>query len=97
MWIPQEFASREAPASREAAGDEIGEVAAAFGEMHRTALATAAEQALERSSLGAMLVVLARRGDGLLTRLIRLLTDEERGEQTRSGWTSCSDLIMSPR
>jgi signal transduction histidine kinase len=78
---PAEFAAREAPPPADTGGDEIGEVVEAFGEVHRTALTLAAEQAMERASLGAMLIALARRGDSLLGRLIRLIADEERGEQ----------------
>jgi len=78
---PDEFARRETLLPRTRGKDEITEVADAFAEVHRAALFHAAEQAQERASLGTMFVKLARRGEGLVTRLIRGLDEEERSEE----------------
>ena len=51
---PDEFADRATRVAQSRGADEITEVAEAFAEVHRAAVFYAAEQALERASLGAM-------------------------------------------
>ena len=60
--------------------DEIGEVAAALYEVHRTAVQLAAEQALLRTSLSAMMVNLARRSQTLVDNMISRLDQLQRDE-----------------
>lgn len=63
-----------------ATNDEIGQVADAFGTVHRTALRLAAEQAELRVDVARMAEVLARRIRTLITRQLRLLDEFERDE-----------------
>jgi signal transduction histidine kinase len=63
-----------------ATNDEIGQVADAFGTVHRTALRLAGEQAELRVDVGRMAEVLARRIRTLITRQLRLLDEFERDE-----------------
>jgi signal transduction histidine kinase len=60
--------------------DEIGEVASALYEVHRTAVHLAAEQALLRTSLSAMMVNLARRSQTLVDNMISRLDQLQRDE-----------------
>lgn len=63
-----------------ATNDEIGQVADAFGSVHRTALRLAGEQAELRVDMSRMAEVLARRIRTLITRQLRLLDEFERDE-----------------
>jgi hypothetical protein len=63
-----------------ATNDEIGQVAEAFGTVHRTALRLAGEQAELRVDVSRMAEVLARRIRTLITRQLRLLDEFERDE-----------------
>ncbi|WP_432832569.1 sensor histidine kinase [Dactylosporangium sp. CA-092794] len=63
-----------------ALNDEIGQVAEAFGTVHRTALRLAGEQAELRVDVARMAEVLARRIRTLITRQLRLLDEFERDE-----------------
>jgi len=63
-----------------ATNDEIGQVADAFGSVHRTALRLAAEQAEVRVDVARMAETLARRIRTLITRQLRLLDEFEREE-----------------
>jgi signal transduction histidine kinase len=58
--------------------DEIGELAAAFGTVHRQALRLAADQALTRLEVQAMFVALSRRGQTLVQRQIHLIDEFSR-------------------
>jgi signal transduction histidine kinase len=60
--------------------DEIGQVAEAFNEVHRTAVHVAGEQAALRTSVGDMFLNLARRSQSLVDRQLELIDDLERGE-----------------
>jgi signal transduction histidine kinase len=60
--------------------DEIGEVGAAVGALHRQALRLAAEQALLRLDVAGLFVALSRRGQTLIHRQIQLIDDFERNE-----------------
>ena len=60
--------------------DEIGELSAAFGAVHRQALRLAADQALMRMEVQAMFVALSRRGQTLVQRQIHLIDEFGRGE-----------------
>jgi signal transduction histidine kinase len=60
--------------------DEIGELAAAFGAVHRQALRLAADQALLRVEVEAMFVALSRRGQTLVQRQIHLIDEFGRNE-----------------
>jgi signal transduction histidine kinase len=60
--------------------DEIGELAAAFGAVHRQALRLAADQALLRMEVEAMFVALSRRGQTLVQRQIHLIDEFGRDE-----------------
>ncbi|HLT12422.1 MAG TPA: nitrate- and nitrite sensing domain-containing protein, partial [Micromonosporaceae bacterium] len=60
--------------------DEIGELAAAFGAVHRQALRLAADQALLRMEVQAMFVALSRRGQTLVQRQIHLIDEFSRNE-----------------
>jgi len=53
--------------------DEIGELASAFGAVHRQALRLAADQALMRMDVEATLVGLSRRGQTLVQRQLQIL------------------------
>ncbi|MDL5160310.1 MFS transporter [Actinomycetospora termitidis] len=60
--------------------DEIGEVAAAFDEVHREAVRLAAAEARRRRATGALVVNLSRRTQSLVERQITLIDDLESGE-----------------
>lgn len=60
--------------------DEIGELGAAFGAVHRQALRLAADQALLRMEVEAMFVALSRRGQTLVQRQIHLIDEFGRME-----------------
>ncbi|MDH6145363.1 MULTISPECIES: nitrate- and nitrite sensing domain-containing protein [Kitasatospora] len=60
--------------------DEIGEVARAFDQVHRQAVALAAEQALLRGNLNAIFSNLSRRSQSLIQRQLALITDLENNE-----------------
>ena len=60
--------------------DEIGELATAFGAVHRQALRLAADQALPRMEVQAMFVALSRRGQTLVQRQIHLIDEFGRDE-----------------
>jgi signal transduction histidine kinase len=60
--------------------DEIGELAVAFGAVHRQALRLAADQALLRMEVQAMFVALSRRGQTLIQRQIHLIDEFGRNE-----------------
>jgi signal transduction histidine kinase len=60
--------------------DEIGELANAFGAVHRQALRLAADQALLRMEVQAMFVALSRRGQTLVQRQIHLIDEFGRDE-----------------
>ncbi len=60
--------------------DEIGELAAAFGAVHRQALRLAADQALLRMEVQAMFIALSRRGQTLVQRQIHLIDEFGRHE-----------------
>jgi signal transduction histidine kinase len=60
--------------------DEIGELASAFGAVHRQALRLAADQALLRMEVQAMFVALSRRGQTLVQRQIHLIDEFGREE-----------------
>lgn len=60
--------------------DEIGQVADAFGSVHRTALRLAGQQAEMHIDVSRMVEILARRIRTLITRQLRLLDDFEREE-----------------
>ncbi|MBV9022514.1 MAG: nitrate- and nitrite sensing domain-containing protein [Streptomycetaceae bacterium] len=61
-------------------GDEIGEVARAFDQVHREAVRLAAEQALLRGNINAIFTNLSRRNQGLIQRQLELITDLENNE-----------------
>ncbi|GAB1327369.1 sensor histidine kinase [Streptomyces sennicomposti] len=60
--------------------DEIGQVAAAFDEVHREAVRLAAEQALLRGNVNAMFTNLSRRSQGLIQRQLSLISELESRE-----------------
>ncbi|WP_406092739.1 nitrate- and nitrite sensing domain-containing protein [Kitasatospora purpeofusca] len=60
--------------------DEIGEVARAFDQVHRQAVALAAEQALLRGNVNAIFTNLSRRSQSLIQRQLALITDLENNE-----------------
>jgi signal transduction histidine kinase len=60
--------------------DELGELAAAFGAVHRQALRLAADQALLRMEVQAMFIALSRRGQTLVQRQIYLIDQFGRDE-----------------
>lgn len=60
--------------------DEIGELANAFGAVHRQALRLAAEQALLRMEVQALFIALSRRGQTLVQRQIHLIDEFSRNE-----------------
>ncbi len=63
------------------ANDEIGALVHAFNDMHRTAVALAAEQAGSRRVVADMFVNLGRRNQRLVNRLLKRLTILERDER----------------
>ena len=60
--------------------DEIGQVAAAFDDVHREAVRLAAEQALLRGNVNAMFTNLSRRCQGLIQRQLSLISELESRE-----------------
>ena len=62
-------------------GDEIGEVARAFDQVHAEAVRLAGEQALLRSTFNAMFVNLSRRSQSLNERLARMIDNLEQSEE----------------
>ncbi|MFC5174473.1 nitrate- and nitrite sensing domain-containing protein [Streptomyces mutomycini] len=60
--------------------DEIGQVAAAFDDVHREAVRLAAEQALLRGNVNAMFTNLSRRSQGLIQRQLSLISELESRE-----------------
>ncbi|MGW0820862.1 nitrate- and nitrite sensing domain-containing protein [Streptomyces sp. NPDC002845] len=60
--------------------DEIGQVAAAFDDVHREAVRLAAEQALLRGNVNAMFTNLSRRTQGLIQRQLSLISELESRE-----------------
>ena len=60
--------------------DEVGELADAFGAVHRQALRLAADQALLRMEIQAMFTALSRRGQTLVQRQIHLIDEFGRAE-----------------
>jgi len=77
---PAQLAAQIDVPDRLRTGDEIGEVASALYEVHRTAVHLAAEQALLRTSLSAMMVNLARRSQTLVDNMISRLDQLQRDE-----------------
>jgi signal transduction histidine kinase len=61
-------------------GDEIGEVARAFDQVHREAVRLAAEQALLRGNVNAIFTNLSQRNQGLIQRQLTLITELENNE-----------------
>nr|WP_237536685.1 nitrate- and nitrite sensing domain-containing protein [Streptomyces sp. SID5785] len=61
-------------------GDEIGEVARAFDQVHREAVRLAAEQALLRGNINAIFTNLSRRNQSLIEGQLTLITDLENNE-----------------
>ncbi|MEU7005029.1 nitrate- and nitrite sensing domain-containing protein [Nonomuraea sp. NPDC046570] len=62
-------------------GDEVGEVARAFDEVHREAVRLAGEESKLRANVNAMFVNLSRRSQTLVERQITLIDGLEQGEQ----------------
>lgn len=60
--------------------DEIGQVAVAFDAVHEQALRLAADQSLLRLDVEALFIALARRGQSLVQRQLRLLDEFEEAE-----------------
>jgi len=60
--------------------DEIGEVGAALGAVHRQALRLAAEQSLLRIDVAGLFVALSRRGQSLIHRQLAHIDEFEQGE-----------------
>lgn len=60
--------------------DEVGEVAEAFTQVHRSAVTLAVEQAMMRHNVNAIFVNLARRSQVLVERQLELLDELERDE-----------------
>ncbi|MEE1756994.1 sensor histidine kinase [Streptomyces sp. SP18CS02] len=60
--------------------DEIGQVAAAFDDVHREAVRLASEQALLRGNVNAMFTNLSRRSQGLIQRQLSLISELESRE-----------------
>lgn len=77
---PEQLASEIQVPAQLRSRDEIGEVAHALYDVHRTAVQMAAEQAALRTSLSAMFINLARRSqtlvDSMISRLDRLQRNE---------------------
>ncbi|MFI1968991.1 nitrate- and nitrite sensing domain-containing protein [Streptomyces cinnamoneus] len=61
-------------------GDEIGEVARAFDQVHREAVRLAAEQALLRGNVNAIFTNLSHRNQALIEGQLNLITDLENNE-----------------
>ncbi|NUR92940.1 MAG: HAMP domain-containing protein [Nonomuraea sp.] len=73
-------------------GDEFGEVARAFDEVHREAVRLAGEEARLRSNVNAMFVNLSRRSQTLVERQITLIDGLEQGEQDETRLSSLFKL-----
>ncbi len=61
-------------------GDEIGQVARAFDQVHSEAVRLAGNEAMLRTSFNAMFVNLSRRSQSLIERLVRLIDTLEQNE-----------------
>ncbi|HTU76343.1 MAG TPA: nitrate- and nitrite sensing domain-containing protein [Trebonia sp.] len=61
-------------------GDEIGQVARAFDQVHAEAVRLAGNEALLRSTYNAMFINLSRRSQSLIERLVRLIDSLEQDE-----------------
>jgi signal transduction histidine kinase len=61
-------------------GDEIGQVARAFDQVHAEAVRLAGDEALLRTSYNAMFINLSRRSQSLIERLVRLIDSLEQDE-----------------
>ena len=61
-------------------GDEIGQVARAFDQVHAEAVRLAGNEALLRSAFNAMFVNLSRRSQSLIERLARMIESQEQNE-----------------
>ena len=61
-------------------GDEIGEVARAFDQVHAEAVRLAGNEALLRTAFNAMFVNLSRRSQSLIERLARMIESQEQNE-----------------
>ncbi|HEX4087674.1 MAG TPA: nitrate- and nitrite sensing domain-containing protein [Trebonia sp.] len=77
---PDAAASMEVAPINVVSGDEIGEVARAFDQVHAEAVRLAGEQTLLRSSFNAMFVNLSRRSQSLIERLARMIDNLEQSE-----------------
>jgi signal transduction histidine kinase len=77
---PDAAASMEVAPINVVSGDEIGEVARAFDQVHAEAVRLAGEQALLRSTFNAMFVNLSRRSQSLNERLARMIDNLEQSE-----------------
>ncbi|CAN5385020.1 nitrate- and nitrite sensing domain-containing protein [soil metagenome] len=62
-------------------GEDIGQVARAFDEVHREAVRLATEQAMMRSTVSDMFVNLSRRSQGMVERQLRIIDALESGER----------------
>jgi signal transduction histidine kinase len=62
-------------------GDEIGQVARAFDQVHREAVRLASNEAMLRSNFNAMFVNLSRRSQLLIERLARMIDSLEQAEE----------------
>jgi hypothetical protein len=78
---PRQFADNMSPPVPVRGRDELSEVGSAFNSVHRAAVRVAAEQAMMRVGIAAMLINLARRGMGLADRLTAELDQVERDER----------------
>ncbi|HTZ25896.1 MAG TPA: nitrate- and nitrite sensing domain-containing protein [Streptosporangiaceae bacterium] len=84
--IKQLSESQEPAASMEVApidvqsGDEIGQVARAFDQVHAEAVRLAGNEALLRNAFNAMFVNLSRRSQSLIERLARMIESQEQNE-----------------
>jgi signal transduction histidine kinase len=61
-------------------GDEIGQVARAFDQVHAEAVRLAGNEALLRSTYNAMFINLSRRSQSLIERLVRMIDSLEQNE-----------------
>ncbi|WP_285661343.1 sensor histidine kinase [Actinorhabdospora filicis] len=73
-------AMEAAPMAHGRTDDEIGQVAVAFDAVHEQALRLAADQSLLRLDVEALFIALARRGQSLVQRQLRLLDEFEEAE-----------------
>jgi hypothetical protein len=77
---PDQVAEQVAPEPERVSGDEIGEVALAFAHVHRSAVYTAAEQAVMRAATAEIFVHLSRREQRLVDAVLAQVDDVERDE-----------------